>query len=74
MNAALDAILKTRLLGIIRVNRYEYPAEVARALAAGGLKALEFTLSGEGALQYHQTLSSTPRRTTVCTRPAGASV
>ncbi len=33
MNAALDAILKTRLLGIIRMNRYEYPAEVARAVA-----------------------------------------
>ncbi len=33
MNAALDAILKTRLLGIIRMNRYEHPAEVACALA-----------------------------------------
>ena len=51
MNAALDAILTTRLLGIVRMKRYEHPAEVAGALAQGGFKALEFTLSGEGALQ-----------------------
>jgi len=51
MNTAIEAILTTRLLGIIRLKRYEQPAEVAQALAEGGFKALEFTLSGEGALQ-----------------------
>jgi 2-dehydro-3-deoxyphosphogluconate aldolase/(4S)-4-hydroxy-2-oxoglutarate aldolase len=51
MSLALKAILTTRLLGIIRMKRYERPVEVAHALAQGGFKALEFTLSGEGALQ-----------------------
>jgi 2-dehydro-3-deoxyphosphogluconate aldolase/(4S)-4-hydroxy-2-oxoglutarate aldolase len=51
MSPVIDAILATRLLGIIRMKRYDYPAEVASALVEGGFKALEFTLSGEGALQ-----------------------
>jgi 2-dehydro-3-deoxyphosphogluconate aldolase / (4S)-4-hydroxy-2-oxoglutarate aldolase len=50
LNQFINTLLATRLLGIIRMPRYEYPAEVAQALVAGGLKALEFTLSGEGAL------------------------
>lgn len=51
MNAILDAILEKRLIGIIRMPRYAYPVEVASALVEGGLELLEFTLSGEGALQ-----------------------
>ncbi len=51
MNRFIDTLLTTRLLGIIRMPRYEYPSEVAQALAEGGLKALEYTLSGEGAFQ-----------------------
>jgi 2-dehydro-3-deoxyphosphogluconate aldolase/(4S)-4-hydroxy-2-oxoglutarate aldolase len=51
MSQVIDTLLATKLLGIIRMPRFEYPAEVAQALAAGGFKALEFTLSGDGALQ-----------------------
>lgn len=51
MSAFIDTLLATRLIAIIRMPRYAYPAEVAQALVDGGLKALEFTLSGEGALQ-----------------------
>jgi 2-dehydro-3-deoxyphosphogluconate aldolase/(4S)-4-hydroxy-2-oxoglutarate aldolase len=54
----IDTLLATRLLGIIRMPRYEYPAEVAQALASGGIKALEFTLSGEGALKAISAASS----------------
>ncbi len=50
MNAALAAILDTHLVGIIRLKRYESSSEIATALVAGGFTALEFTLSGEGAL------------------------
>jgi len=51
MSALIETILATRLIGIIRLKRYDHPVEIARALVEGGIKALEFTLSGEGALQ-----------------------
>lgn len=51
MSQIIETVLKTRLIGIIRMKRYEHPVEVARALAEGGLRVLEYTLSGEGALQ-----------------------
>jgi 2-dehydro-3-deoxyphosphogluconate aldolase/(4S)-4-hydroxy-2-oxoglutarate aldolase len=54
MNPVVDLILATRLIGIIRMKRYEHPVAVANALAAGGLRALEFTMSGEGALEAVQ--------------------
>ncbi len=51
MSQFIETLLATQLLGIIRMPRIEYPAQVAQALAAGGFKALEFSLSGEGAMQ-----------------------
>jgi 2-dehydro-3-deoxyphosphogluconate aldolase/(4S)-4-hydroxy-2-oxoglutarate aldolase len=51
MSPVIETLLDTRLIGIIRMPRYESVAEVAQALAAGGLKLLEFTFSGEGAAQ-----------------------
>jgi 2-dehydro-3-deoxyphosphogluconate aldolase/(4S)-4-hydroxy-2-oxoglutarate aldolase len=51
MSQVIDTLTHTRLIGIIRMPRYERSAEVAQALAAGGLKMLEFTFSGEGAAQ-----------------------
>jgi 2-dehydro-3-deoxyphosphogluconate aldolase/(4S)-4-hydroxy-2-oxoglutarate aldolase len=51
MSIVINTLLQTRLIGIIRMPRYERSAEVAQALAAGGLKMLEFTFSGEGAAQ-----------------------
>jgi 2-dehydro-3-deoxyphosphogluconate aldolase/(4S)-4-hydroxy-2-oxoglutarate aldolase len=51
MSPVIETLQDARLVGIIRMPRYEYAAEVAQALAAGGLKLLEFTFSGEGAAQ-----------------------
>jgi 2-dehydro-3-deoxyphosphogluconate aldolase/(4S)-4-hydroxy-2-oxoglutarate aldolase len=46
----IETILAVRLIAIIRMPRYEAPVEVAGALVAGGIRVLEYTLSGEGAL------------------------
>lgn len=51
MRQVIETILKARLVGIIRMSRYEHPVEVASALLAGGFLVIEFTLNGEGALQ-----------------------
>jgi 2-dehydro-3-deoxyphosphogluconate aldolase/(4S)-4-hydroxy-2-oxoglutarate aldolase len=51
MSPVIETLQDARLVGIIRMPRYEFAAEVAQALAAGGLKLLEFTFSGEGAAQ-----------------------
>ena len=51
MGPVIETLQDARLVGIIRMPRYEFAAEVAQALAAGGLKLLEFTFSGEGAAQ-----------------------
>ena len=51
MSPVIETLLSARLIGIIRMPRFEYAAEVAQALATGGLKLLEFTFSGEGAAQ-----------------------
>jgi len=51
MNQVIDTILATRLIGIIRLKQYEHPVEIMRALVEGGFKVLEYTLSGQGALQ-----------------------
>ncbi len=51
MNRVVETIVETRLIGIVRMKRYEQAAETARALAEGGIRALEFALSGEGALK-----------------------
>ncbi|NOK60645.1 MAG: bifunctional 4-hydroxy-2-oxoglutarate aldolase/2-dehydro-3-deoxy-phosphogluconate aldolase [Chloroflexi bacterium AL-W] len=49
MSAILDAILTTRVIAIVRLERYDYAVEVARALVEGGVSSVEFTLTGEGA-------------------------
>ena len=51
MSPVIETLMDARMVGIIRMPRYEYAAEVAQALAAGGLRLLEFTFSGEGAAQ-----------------------
>jgi 2-dehydro-3-deoxyphosphogluconate aldolase/(4S)-4-hydroxy-2-oxoglutarate aldolase len=50
MNEVLAAILTQRLIGIIRMPRYHHAMDIAAALARGGLTILEYTMSGEGAL------------------------
>jgi 2-dehydro-3-deoxyphosphogluconate aldolase/(4S)-4-hydroxy-2-oxoglutarate aldolase len=51
MSPVIETLLDARLIGIIRMPQYENAGEVAQALAAGGLRLLEFTFSGEGAAQ-----------------------
>lgn len=47
----LETILATKIVAIIRLDEYSRAVEVARALVAGGITALEFTLTGKGAVQ-----------------------
>jgi 2-dehydro-3-deoxyphosphogluconate aldolase/(4S)-4-hydroxy-2-oxoglutarate aldolase len=49
MSNVLDAILETRIVAIVRLERYDRAVEIARALLAGGITAIEFTLTGAGA-------------------------
>jgi 2-dehydro-3-deoxyphosphogluconate aldolase/(4S)-4-hydroxy-2-oxoglutarate aldolase len=49
MSNVLDAILETRIVAIVRLEHYDRAIEIARALLAGGITAIEFTLTGAGA-------------------------
>jgi 2-dehydro-3-deoxyphosphogluconate aldolase/(4S)-4-hydroxy-2-oxoglutarate aldolase len=49
MTTVLDAIAAARIVAIVRLERYDRAAELGRALLAGGISALEFTLTGAGA-------------------------
>ncbi|HJZ48774.1 MAG TPA: bifunctional 4-hydroxy-2-oxoglutarate aldolase/2-dehydro-3-deoxy-phosphogluconate aldolase [Roseiflexaceae bacterium] len=49
MPAVLDAILESRIVAIVRLERYDRAVEVARALLEGGISVVEFTLTGAGA-------------------------
>lgn len=46
-----ERILATRIVAIIRLEAYDAAVEVAHALVAGGISALEFTLTGRGAIE-----------------------
>ena len=46
----IDQILKHKIVAVIRLHDYQYAVETARALAAGGIPVLEFTLTGQGAI------------------------
>ncbi|MDZ4718601.1 MAG: bifunctional 4-hydroxy-2-oxoglutarate aldolase/2-dehydro-3-deoxy-phosphogluconate aldolase [Roseiflexaceae bacterium] len=45
----VEQIIDQRIVAIVRLERYDRAVEVARALADGGITAIEFTLTGEGA-------------------------
>lgn len=49
MTTLLDAIVAARVVAIVRLERYDHAVELGRALVAGGITALEFTLTGAGA-------------------------
>jgi 2-dehydro-3-deoxyphosphogluconate aldolase / (4S)-4-hydroxy-2-oxoglutarate aldolase len=49
MTTILDAIIAARIVAIVRLERYDRAADLGRALVAGGITALEFTLTGAGA-------------------------
>lgn len=48
--SVVETILTQKLVGIIRLDNYDRAVDVARALAAGGVPILEFTLTGAGAI------------------------
>lgn len=50
MNAVIEMILETRLVGIIRSAQYTHPVEISHALVEGGVQVLEFSLTGANAL------------------------
>jgi 2-dehydro-3-deoxyphosphogluconate aldolase/(4S)-4-hydroxy-2-oxoglutarate aldolase len=49
--SAIDHILTHKIVAIIRLDDYARAVEVARALVDGGIAALEFTLTGKGAVE-----------------------
>lgn len=51
MAQILDTILKTRIVAVVRLERYDHAVRVAEALLEGGISAIEFTLTGSGALE-----------------------
>lgn len=51
MNDILSAILTRRLIGIIRMQEFHHPVEIAQSLTRGGLTIMEYTMSGAGALE-----------------------
>jgi len=46
----IDQILDHKIVAIVRLDEYSRAVDVARALADGGVRVLEFTLTGTGAL------------------------
>jgi 2-dehydro-3-deoxyphosphogluconate aldolase / (4S)-4-hydroxy-2-oxoglutarate aldolase len=49
MSAVINAILETKIVAIVRLERYDRAIEITRALLAGGISVVEFTLTGAGA-------------------------
>ena len=48
---ALKQILEKKVVAVVRLDNYNAAVDVARALVAGGVTVLEFTLTGSGALE-----------------------
>lgn len=48
--SVIQHILAQKIIAVVRLDDYARAVEVARALAAGGVTVLEFTLTGAGAL------------------------
>src|SRR5689334_161935 len=48
MSNVIDAIVETRIVAIVRLERYDRAVEITRALLAGGISAVEVTLTGAG--------------------------
>ncbi len=49
--SATERILQQKIVAIVRLPDYDRAVEVARALVEGGVDVLEFTLTGQGALE-----------------------
>lgn len=51
MTSATEWIARSRIIAVIRLERYDQAIAIATALLEGGVSALEFTLTGAGALE-----------------------
>jgi len=49
--SAIQQILAKKIVAVVRLDDYNRAVDVARALAAGGVTVLEFTLTGQGAIE-----------------------
>ena len=49
--SAIQQVLEKKIVAVVRLDDYDRAVDVARALAAGGVTVLEFTLTGRGAIQ-----------------------
>jgi 2-dehydro-3-deoxyphosphogluconate aldolase/(4S)-4-hydroxy-2-oxoglutarate aldolase len=49
--SAIQQILAKKIVAVVRLDDYSRAVDVARALVAGGVTVLEFTLTGHGALE-----------------------
>ena len=49
--SAIVQILTKKIVAVVRLDDYTCAVDVARALAAGGVTVLEFTLTGRGAIE-----------------------
>jgi len=49
--SAIQQILEKKVVAVVRLDNYNRAVDVARALAAGGINVLEFTLTGQGAIE-----------------------
>jgi 2-dehydro-3-deoxyphosphogluconate aldolase/(4S)-4-hydroxy-2-oxoglutarate aldolase len=49
--SAIEEILAKKVVAVVRLNDYNRAVDVARALVAGGVTVLEFTLTGQGAIE-----------------------
>ena len=49
MEELIAALSAAKIVAIVRLERYDRAVEVAQALYAGGITAIEFTLTGAGA-------------------------
>lgn len=48
MSSVSEAIVGTRLIAIVRLENHDRAAEISLALVAGGIKVIEFPLTGQG--------------------------
>jgi 2-dehydro-3-deoxyphosphogluconate aldolase/(4S)-4-hydroxy-2-oxoglutarate aldolase len=49
--SAMEEILAKKIVAVVRLDDYSRAVDVAGALAAGGVTILEFTLTGQGAIE-----------------------
>ncbi len=49
--SAMEQILAKKIIAVVRLDDYSRAVDVARALSAGGVTVLEFTLTGQGAIE-----------------------